>query len=265
MVSTAAFERLTPNEEKRLSMYIHEEVCTNCAKCIPTCPVRAIYVDRSRKHVTIDQELCVECGVCYRSGVCEHAGLVRPTLTWPRSIRAALSDPLIVNPETRIPGRGTEEMKTNEVTGRYRRGYLGIAVELGRPGVGASFVDIQKVACACARHGVHFCPQNPITTLMIDTSTGDINPEVLGERVLSGIVEFEAPLEDAPAILDTLREVSKELDTVFSLDVISLVEPDGSFPIFPLLEKAGLSPSPNGKNNMGLGRPAFDFFGDSAS
>jgi len=156
-------------------------------------------------------------------------------------------------------------MKTNDVTGRFKRGHLGIAVELGRPGLGASFIDIQKVTRACARHGVHFCPQNPITTLMTDLRTGDMNPEVLGERVLSGIVEFEVSLEDAPAVLDTLREVSKELSTVFSLDVISLVEPDGSVPMFLILEKAGFSPSPNGKNNTGLGRPAFDFFGDNTS
>ncbi len=246
-------------------MQIDYEVCSNCARCIPTCPVGAIYVDRSRKRVSIDQELCVECSVCYRSGVCEHAALVRPELTWPRSVRAALSDPVIVNPETRIAGRGTEEMKTNDVTGRYRRGFLGIGVELGRPGIGASFRDIEKVTRACARHAVHFCPQNPITTLIADTSTGDMNPDVLGERVLSGIVELVVPFEDAPAVLDTLREVSEELDTVFSLDVINLVEPDGSVPMFSLLEEAGFKPSPNGKNNMGLGRPAFDFFGKDGS
>lgn len=248
-----------------VSVYINEEICTNCAKCIPTCPMGAIYVDRNRKHVTIDQELCVECGVCYRSGACEQAALVRPTLTWPRTVRAALSDPLIVNVETRIPGRGTEEMKTNDVTGRFKRGYIGIAVELGRPGTGTSFVDIQKVTRACAQHGVHFCQQNPVTFLMTDTNKGDINPDVLGERVLSGIVEFEVSLEEVPAILDSLREVSEELDTVFSLDIISLVEPDGSVPMFPLLEKAGFRPSPNGKNNVGLGRPASDFFGDRPS
>lgn len=246
-------------------MYIDKTLCTNCAKCIPTCPVDAIYVDRDTKHVAIDYDLCVECGVCWRSGICEFAGLIRQELTWPRTIRAALSDPLIINPETRIPGRGTEEMKTNDITGRYRRGYVGIAAELGRPGTGASFVDIQKVARACAKHGVEFCPQNPVTFLMTDTSTGDINPEVLGERVLSGIIEFEIELEKAPAVLDTLREVANEIDTVFSLDIISLAEPDGSVPMFPMLAEAGLTPSLNGKNNMGLGRPAYDFFGESAS
>jgi len=170
-----------------------------------------------------------------------------------------LSDPLIINPETRIPGRGTEEMKTNDVTGRYKLGYVGIAAELGRPGVGASFVEIQKVSKACAQHGVHFCPQNPITHLMVDPETGEINPEVLGERVLSGIVEFEIRLEDAPDLLKTLQEVSNSLDTVFSLDIISLVDPEGQVPLWSLLDQVGITPSPNGKNNMGLGQPAYDF------
>ncbi len=246
-------------------MYIDQDLCINCAKCIPTCPVDAIYVDRTTKHVAIDQELCVECGVCWRSGMCEHAALKRPELTWPRTIRAALSDPLIVNPETRIPGRGTEEMKTNDVTGRYRRGYIGVAAELGRPGTGTSLAEIQTVAQACAKHGVTFCPQNPITHLMTDTKTGNLDPEVLGERVLSGIIEFEVELEKAPALLETLVEVSQKIDTVFSLDIISLVEPDDTVPMLPMLVKAGFRPSPNGKNNMGLGRPAYDFFGGSSS
>jgi len=240
-------------------MYIDNEACSNCARCMLACPVGAIYVDRSIKHVVIDQELCVECGVCYRSGYCEDDALIRPSLAWPRTIRAALSDPMIVNPETRIPGRGTEEMKTNEVTGRYRHGYLGIAAEMGRPGSGTSFVDIQKVSRALARHGVEFCPQNPISCLIINKA-GDLNPDVLDERVLSGIIEFNVPLEEAPQVLETLRQVSKEIDTVFSLDVISLVEPDGSVPMFPILEDCGITPSPNGKNNMGLGRPAYNFF-----
>ncbi len=71
--------------------------------------------------------------------------------------------------------------------------------------------------------------------------------------------------EDAPAVLEILREVSKELDTVFSLDVVNLVEPDGSVPMLSLLEKAGFKPSPNGKNNVRLGRHAFDFFGKDGS
>jgi ferredoxin len=241
-------------------MDIDKDVCTNCAKCMPTCPVDAIYIDKKKKQVAIDQDLCVECGVCYRSKVCLYSGLVQPELTWPRTVRASLSNPLIVNPETRIPGRGTEEMKTNDVTGRFKSGYIGIAAELGRPGVGASFVDIQKVSHACAKLGVHFCPQNPITHLMVNKETGDINPEVMGERVLSGIVEMDVPLDKAMLLLQTLKEVAKDLDTVFSLDVISLVERDGGIPMYGVLDEVEIPASINGKNNMGLGKPAYAFF-----
>lgn len=245
-------------------MYIDQDACITCGNCIPTCPVNAIYVDRDTKQVTIDQELCVECGACYRSEVCEQAALVRPELSWPRSIRAALSDPLVTNVETRVPGRGTEEMKTNDVTGRYRPGQAGLGVELGRPGVSTSLIDVQKVTRVCARHGVHFAKNNPVTHLMTDTSTGDLNPEVLGERVLSAIVEFEVPLSKVLPILRDLREISKELDTVFSVDYIGLVQPDESVPAFSLLEGTEFQLSLNGKNNMGLGKPAYDFFGDEA-
>ena len=242
-------------------MEINQEVCTQCVKCMPTCPVGAIYVDKTMKNVVIDQEKCVECGVCYRSDMCEFSGLTPPKLTWPRSIRAALSDPLIVHRETRIPGRGTEEMKTNDVTGRYRQGQVGLAMELGRPGISTSLRDVEKVASACARHSVAFEPKNPVTSLMVDTATGQLNPEVLNERVLSAIIEFEMPLEAAPALLETLKIVAKEIDTVFSLDVIGLVEPDGSIPVYEKLVSLGFRPSPNGKNNMGLGKPAYNFFG----
>lgn len=242
-------------------MDINQGVCNQCAKCMPTCPLGAISVDRATKHVVIDQEKCVECGVCYRSGVCELSGLTPPQLTWPRSIRAALSDPLIIHKETRIPGRGTEEMKTNDITGRYKWGHVGLAMEMGRPGTSTSFRDVEKVTMACARHGVTFEPKNPVTSLIADKGTGQINPEVLNERALSAIIEFEVPLKKLPALLETLRRVAKEVDTVFSLNAIGLVGPDGSNPVYDTLVDLGVSLSPNGKNNMGLGQPAFDFFG----
>jgi hypothetical protein len=136
---------------------------------------------------------------------------------------------------------------------------------LGRPGIGTSFLDIQLVTRALAKHKVAFCSQNPTTHLIVDSETGDINPEVLHERVLSAIVEFDTPIERAPDILRTLQEVSHKLETVFSLDIISLADPDGSIPMYKMLEKTSVSPSPNGKNNMGLGRPAFSFLGGTKS
>ena len=243
-------------------MIIDQEKCTRCAKCLVVCPVNAIVIDRTLKKVVIDQELCVECNVCYRSAACEHDAWVVPVLEWPRSVRRAFSDPLFVHEQTRIPGRGTEEMKTNDVTGRFGRGQVGIAIELGRPGISATFHDIQMVTMTCARHGVSFEPKNPVTCLLADRSSGAVLPEILNERVLSAIVEFELDQSAAAAVLRDLRAVSADIDTVFSLNACLLLDLDDTVPGLAVLEREGFHPSPNGKTNVGLGRPAYDFWGD---
>jgi len=56
-----------------------------------------------------------------------------------------------------------------------------------------------------------------------------------------------------------VREIAAEADTVFSFDVIGKVAPDGSIPAAQEMRKAGLTPSLNGKVNVGLGRPSFQF------
>jgi hypothetical protein len=213
----------------------------------PKNPARVITV--------IEEDECVECSVCLRSGCCPTDALFQPALDWPRIVRKNFSDPLKIHPETRIPGRGTEEMKTNEVTGRYRWGKYGMAFELGRPGVGARFHDVQKVAQALATLKVEFEENNPVTKLMVDRKKGLIRPEVLGEKVLSAIVEFMTPAENLPQILEVLDRVSKEIDTVFSGDIISRVGPEGSVLSVKSLQQMNRFISINGKSNVGLGRP----------
>ncbi len=213
----------------------------------PQNPARVIAV--------IEEDECVECSVCLRSGCCPTDALFQPALDWPRIVRKNFSDPLKIHPETRIPGRGTEEMKTNEVTGRYRWGTYGMAFELGRPGVGARFRDVEKVAQALATLKVEFEENNPVTKLMVDRKKGSIRPEVLGEKVLSAIVEFMTPAENLPQILEVLGRVSKEIDTVFSGDIISRVGPEGSVPSVKSLQQMNRFISINGKSNVGLGRP----------
>jgi NAD-dependent dihydropyrimidine dehydrogenase PreA subunit len=238
-------------------MKINALECNGCKLCQPYCPVGSIKTSegQSKPVSLIDQDECVECGACLRAAVCPKDAIYMPQLKWPRTLREAFSNPLVRHPSTGVPGRGTSEMKTNDRTGRFRRGEAGLAVEVGRPGMGATFRDIQTVSMALAKVGIEFELQNPVSALMVDRETGKINEEVLDERVLSAIVEFKVKNDRLERALKAIKELSSKVDTVFSVDLISRIYPDGNIPTVPIAKRMGFSPSPNTKTNLGLGRP----------
>jgi hypothetical protein len=187
--------------------------------------------------------------------VCPTGALTPPELEWPRSLRAAFSDPTVVHAGTGVGGRGTEEIKTNDVTGRLGEGEVGIVVELGRPGIGARFRDLEKVAMALAPLRPTFEPNNPVTQLMADPETGKIAEEVLDEKVLSAIIEMKTELDRIPEYLRVLGAVQEDTDAVFCVGIASRCLADGSIPHEKWVRGAGHTLSPNGKTNLGLGRP----------
>jgi hypothetical protein len=154
-----------------------------------------------------------------------------------------------------VPGRGTEEMKTNDVTGRFRSGDVGFMIDVGRPGIGATFADVARIALAVGKIEVEFEPLNPVTFLMADKSTGGLRDDVRMERVHSAIIEFKTNISKVGAVMEALERVSKEVDTVFSIGAACKVESDGSVPLIATLEKMNLRYRANGKVNVGLGRP----------
>jgi ferredoxin len=270
---------------KDIKMEIDKKKCVGCGNCHAVCTMGVIYLDEDGKSV-VNQDECVECNTCYRVlrnerylpwfvrairkilflfrlgylaevDVCPTGALTPAELNWPRSLRAVFSDPTTVHPGTGVMGRGTEEIKTNDVTGRLRKGDAGLVIEMGRPGTGAYFRDIEKVAMALAKLKPHFERENPVTQLMVDIETGKIKEEVLNEKVLSAIIEIKTRLERIPEFLHSLEMIQNEVDTVISVGIASKCLPDGTIPHEEWVQKAGYKISANGKTNIGLGRPLF--------
>lgn len=230
-------------------MIVNTEKCIGCGKCRVYCPVGAIRVE-NRKAV-IDQDLCTECANCRRAAICPKDALEKTELTWPRVVRSQMSD--VTTVYKGVNGRGTEEMKTNDVTGRFKKGYAGIAVELGRPQVSSTLRDLEKIAMVVARHGAEFEECNPVTSFIVDKATGKVNPEILDERVISGIIEVTVPIERLQENVEAIIAAADQLDTVFSLDVVCINNEDGTNDTKEILDRAGIWYRPNAKNNVGLG------------
>jgi hypothetical protein len=204
----------------------------------------------------IDEDACVECHICYYSGVCPKNALTVEELSYPRSIREAFSDVRKPHKSTGVLGRGTEEIKTNDVTARLKYGRVSVSVELGRPGIGTDFYDVQTIAQKLAPIGVHFEPENPVTSLMADAKTGTMKPEVLPQRALSALLEMDMPLETLRDVLHALKEVEGKIHTVFSLCVATPLDPEtGENPAQKIMEEEHIPYRPNGKTNVGLGKP----------
>ena len=264
-------------------MRINQERCVACGNCTYVCPMEAIYIDPVVKRATINRDECVECYACYNGLSQEHLNptmvrtirrifkMVRvrfepepdvcPTacfepdeLTWPRVVRRAFSDPRVPHESTGVEGRGTEEVKTNDVSGRVKVGEVGFTIEFGRPGVGARFHEIQQMCKALAHAGVTFEKKNPITSLMSDVSTGTIREDILNEKVMSAIVEIKTSVERTEEIIRLVWEIEKRLNTVVAIGVGTRCDEEGEDRVVaPILERLGYKLE-RAKTNIGLGR-----------
>ena len=264
-------------------MKIDPNKCVACGNCTYVCPMGAIYIDPVIKRATVNTTECVECYACFNGlsqehlnptmvrtmrklfqwmrlrfdpepDVCPTAAFAPDELTWPRVVRRAFSDPRVPHESTGVEGRGTEEVKTNDVSGRVKVGEVGFTIEFGRPGVGVWFRDMQKMCWALAEAGVSFEKKNPVTSLMSDVPTGTIREDIQNEKVLSAIVEIKVPVERTEEIIRLVWKVEKEIDTVVAIGVGTRCDENGEDRVVaPILEKLGYKLE-RAKTNIGLGR-----------
>jgi ferredoxin len=263
-------------------MKIDKDRCVGCGNCTWFCTMGVIRIEDGQAAVNEDE--CVECNTCYRCcesknlnptlvrmlrklfavlnlrydariDVCPTGALVPPELEWPRSLRRAFSDPTMAHDSTGLAGRGTEEIKTNDITGRIGPGEAGVVIDLGRPGTGVFFHEIDKMTRALAPLAVTFEPENPLTALMDNVTEGGLKEDILGEKVLSAIIELKTKMNQLPTVLKMIADVAGGLDTVVSVGVSSKCDDDGAIPHEGVCASAGYTVSPNGKTNLGMGRP----------
>jgi ferredoxin len=264
-------------------MKINPKKCVACGNCTYVCPMGAIYIDPVMHRATIDRNECVECYACFNGlsqehlnptmvrtmrkifqmmrlrfdpepDVCPTAAFEPDELVWPRVVRRAFSDPRVPHESTGVQGRGTEEVKTNDVSGRVKVGEVGFTIEFGRPGVGVWFSDIQKMAWVLAKAGVSFEKKNPVTSLMSDVATGTLREDILGEKILSAILEIKVPVERTEEIIHLVKEVEKQIDTVVALGVGTRCDENGEDNVVgPILERLGYKLE-RAKTNIGLGK-----------
>ena len=243
----------------------------------------AISINTDTGRASINRNECVECYACYdglsgealpprtvrfarwlfrgvalrfepEPDICPTSAIEPDELSWPRVVRRAFSDPRVPHESTGVIGRGTEEVKTNEVTKRVGVGEAGFTIEFGRPGVGARFYEIQKMSMALAAAGIPFEENNPITTLMTDTATGAIRPDILNEKVMSAIIEIKVPVDRMKEVVQIVKDVERQIGTVVVMGVCARCDENGEDNVVaPILEGLGYKPS-RAKTNTGMGR-----------
>lgn len=240
-------------------MRIDAEKCVGCRACVPYCPVSSILMEGGKAR--IDEEECVDCGVCLRADVCpkKAIGMPKESFEYPRAIRMQFSDPGVQHPNLKAWGRGTEEAKTNDVTGKFGRGEYGLLLEFGRPGTATRLTEIEKMTKLIRGMGIEILKDNPLYGLLEEDMSGRFKREYVNEKILSGILEIRIDKPDElEKILGRILPVLKELDTVVSVGLVSRFEDDATLPVIGRLGKMGLSVRPNAKINVGLGRPLVD-------
>ena len=272
----ARLEKSDIGTRKDFGITIDGTKCTQCMECLPCCPVEAIIASPDGGEVVIDAQRCTECGLCRRDEVCPVDAIVALDLTWPRSLRGKFqpqygpyrSAPTLAKTVKPV-SYSTEPFTfrrhelpsehTSDADGLLGQGEAAVLVELGRPHLGTTFRDVQKVAQALLPLGLNLRQQYPnaderssLAEIATDAAAGTLIPEVLRERAGWVVLKLVTTEQRVPETIRCLKQVAADIDTVFALGVLSHVSRDGSTIAERAATESGVTPAFNCKTNVGL-------------
>lgn len=236
-------------------MRINEEKCVGCGRCTDYCMLKCI--TKAGRNVVINEDECVDCGVCLRAGVCTADAIYMPeeNFEYPRAVRMQFSDPGVQHPALKAWGRGTEEAKTNDVTGKFGPGEYGLLLEFGRPCTGTRFTEVEKVTTAMRKLDIPILEDNPLYGLLEEDGSGRFKKEYVNEKVLSAILELRIEEKDLEYIVTAILKLLENVDTVVSVGLVTRYGKNGTLPVIDKLAAMNIPVRPNAKINVGLGRP----------
>ena len=205
--------------------------------------------------MTIREQDCCDCGNCLRCSDCPTGALHESPDSYlpPREVRRFFSDPTPIHTSTGVPGRGTEECKTNDVRGFVKGDRIGVLIEFGRPGRGARLSQVEPTLRDQAHRGRTIVSSNPLHELLADPAAGRLEAEYRDQLVLSVIVEYLLRVGELDDLLAGLRGTLDNCGTAAAVSVIYCPEETVEEAICSSLLDHGFSFGASAKVNVGLG------------
>lgn len=244
-------KREKPLRENEVNMRINEH-CIGCLACLPYCPQGAIKSNAAHEQAFIDEEACVECGVCLDTDVCPADALEESqkemALVKQRFGRLVASFP--GGDKAGRSGGDGFDVKRNDVTRNIPRGIAAVRLEINRPVGGVKLGDIEAMRMFLINAGWKPDVGGRYRHLLEKGFT----PEVLDQKVLTAYFEMKLPPEELERLIGDARTYLEKTPLWASVNIACLGE---TYPLFlKALAACGMEADPVAKFNLGLGRKA---------
>lgn len=227
--------------------------CRGCGSCVPLCPQGAIRLQpgNERKRAVIDQEHCMECGVCLDSGVCTF-GALREGDTLRDTVRRLFGRmaPVTLKKEKSSGRTGSWDVKTCDSGRPLPAGEAIIRVELGRPEGGVTLVQAERLRQALLQQGYQPEEQRAYQTMLELLGPEALEQEAGGIRVLSVCLEYRCEPDRLVCLLDFVEDWAQQQRVRYRVN--ALFSPGLLPKIREILEQNGRSFGLRCKCNLGF-------------